>query len=165
MDHARHECHTGSSARRWPKKSDAETEALGRSRGGFSTKIHAAVDALGNPLGFILTPGQAGDCPQAEALLCPYDAEAIKAVLADKGYDSRELVAYIESLEAQAVIPSRSNSKEPREIDGELYKERNKIERFFGRIKHFRRVATRYEKTARNYMAFLHLASITVLLL
>ena len=53
----------------------------------------------------------------------------------------------------------------PREIDSELYKERNKIERFFGRIKHFRRVATRYEKTARNYMAFLHLASITVLLL
>ena len=112
-----------------------------------------------------MTPGQAGDCPQAEALLRPYDAEAIEAVLADKAYDSQDLVAYIESLQAQAVIPSRKNSKEPRQIDGELYKERNKIERFFGRIKHFRRVATRYEKTARNYMAFLHLASITVLLL
>ena len=112
-----------------------------------------------------MTPGQAGDCPQAEALLRPYDEEEIKAVLADKAYDSADLVAYIESLEAQAVIPSRKNCTQPREIDGELYKERNKIECFFGRIKHFRRVATRYEKTARNYMAFLHLVSITVLLL
>lgn len=112
-----------------------------------------------------MTPGQAGDCPQAEALLRPYNEEAIKAVLADKGYDSQDLVAYIESLEAEAVIPSRKNSKAPRDIDGELYKERHKIECFFGRIKHFRRVATRYEKTARNYLAILHLASITVLLL
>ena len=164
MDHARHECRARPSARRRPKKSTAQDEALGRSRGGFSTKIHAAVDALGNPLGFILTPGQAGDCPQAESLLRPYDQEEIKAVLADKGYDSGDLVAYIESFGAQAVIRSRKNSKAPREIDGAFYKERNKIECFFGRMKHFRRVATRYEKTAQNYMAFVHLASIMVLL-
>ena len=85
-------------------------------------------------------------------------------MLADKGYDSGDLVAYIESFEAQAVIPSRKNSKAPRDIDGAFYKDRNKIECFFGRLKHFRRVATRYEKTARNYMAFVHLASIMVLL-
>ena len=86
-------------------------------------------------------------------------------MLADKGYDSEALVAYIESLEAEAVIPSRKNRKEQREIDGELYKERNKVERFFGRIKHYRRVATRYEKRGRNYLAFLHVASIMVWLL
>ena len=118
---------------------------------------------MGNPLGFILTPGQAGDCPQAEPLLRPYSE--IEAVLADKAYDSKDLVAYIESLKAEAVIPSRKNSKAPREIDEELYKERNKIERFFGRIKHYRRVATRYEKSACNYMAFVQIASTMVLLL
>ena len=73
-------------------------------------------------------------------------------------------MAYIESMQAQAVIPSRKNSKAPRQIDGVFYKDRNKIECFFGRIKHFRRVATRYEKTACHYMAFVHLASIMVLL-
>ena len=133
--------------------------------------MHAVVDALGNPLtfiltpGHILTPGQAGDSPQAEVLLAPHEEDAVEAVLADKGYDSGDLVRHIESFGAEAVIPSRSNATEPREHDRELYKERNKVERFFGRIKHFRRVATRYEKTGRNYMAFLHLASITVLLL
>ncbi len=94
----------------------------------------------------------------------PYDKEEVKAVLADKAYDSGELVAYIESMQAQAVIPRRKNSKAPRQIDGAFYKDRNKIECFIGRIKHFRRVATRYEKTACNYMAFVHLASIMVLL-
>lgn len=63
------------------------------------------------------------------------------------------------------MIPSRKNAKEPREIDRELYKDRNKIERFLGRVKHYHRVATRYDKTARNYMAFLHVASIMTLLL
>ena len=117
-----------------------------------------------------MTPGQAGDCPQAESLLAFCGGEeqktAIEAVLADKGYDSSDLVAHIESeFKAEAVIPSRKNAKHPREIDRELYKDRNKIERFIGRMKHYRRVATRYDKTARNYMAFLHVASIMTLLL
>lgn len=90
----------------------------------------------------------------------------MKAVLGDKGYDSEDLAAHIESFfEAETVIPSRKNAKEPRAIDRELYKDRNKIERFIGRTKHYRRVATRYEKTARNYLAFLHVASIMTLLL
>lgn len=90
----------------------------------------------------------------------------MEAVLGDKGYDSSDLVAHIESsFEAEAVIPSRKNAKEPRDIDRELYKDRNKIERFIGRVKHYRRVATRYDKTARNYLAFLHVASIMTLLL
>lgn len=91
---------------------------------------------MGNPLTFILTPGQAGDCPQAESLLafCEEQKAAVEAVLGDKGYDSGDFVEHIESLfEAEAVIPSRKNANEPREIDRELYKDRNKIERFFGR--------------------------------
>jgi len=125
---------------------------------------------LGNPLTFRLTPGQAGDCPEAEPLLAFCGGEkqkaTVEAVLGDKGYDSEDLVAHIESdFEAEPVIPSRKNANEPREIDREMYKDRNKIERFIGRVKHYRRVATRYEKTARNYLAFLHLTSTMVLLL
>ena len=163
--HAGHERGPGSPTRLRPKKSSAEAEALGRSRGGFSTKIHAVVDALGNPLALALTPGQAGDCPQAERLIEPYQSDEVRAVLADKGYDSQALVDRIESFEAEAVIPSRKTNKPQRQIDPELYKERNQVERFFNRIKHFRRVATRYEKTGRNYRAMLHLVSTMVLLL
>jgi putative transposase len=138
-------------------------------------------DALGNPLQIVLTPGQAGDCPQAEPLLRAILPDSvlktgedqppgeglpgIGAVLGDKGYDSNDLLAYVASLEAEAVIPSKKNRNEQREIDRELYKDRNKIERFIGRVKHYRRVATRYEKTARNYLAMLHLVSAMVWLL
>lgn len=88
------------------------------------------------------------------------------AVLGDKGYDSGDLVAYIESVfEAEAVIPSRRNAKQPRKINRNLYKDRNKVERFIGRIKQYRRVATRYEKTACAYLSMVHVASILVLLL
>lgn len=118
-----------------------------------------------------LTPGQVGDCPQAEPLLeavvaaCSTDDPGLAAVLGDKSYDSDALIAYIEGLEAEAVIPARKNRTTPREIDRNLYKDRNKIERFIGRIKHYRRIATRYEKTARNYLALLHLVGAMVWLL
>ena len=151
----------------WPKKSDAQAEALGRSRGGFSTKLHVVCDALGNPLKLLLTPGQAGDSPQAEPLLVPLvDQRAgVEAILADMGYDTDALLAQIASWGAQAVIPSKKNRKEQRVIDAELYKDRNKVERFIGRIKQYRRIATRYEKTARNYLAMLHVVSSMVWLL
>ena len=149
-------------ARRGPKKSDPDREALGRSRGGFSTKLHAAVDALGNPLGFILTPGQRADITQAEALVEPH---RVDAVIADKGYDSARFVAYVEAREAEAVIPARRNRKEQRKIDENLYADRNKVERFFNRLKHYRRIATRYEKTARNYWSMVYLASTMIGLL
>ncbi len=130
-------------------------------------------DALGNPLQIALTPGQAGDAPQAEPLLVavvealedPKRLACLLAVLADRGYDSDALLAYIGSLGAQGVIPSRRNRRQQREIDRELYKDRNKVERFINRIKHYRRVATRYEKTGRNYLAMLHLVSAMVWLL
>ena len=89
----------------------------------------------------------------------------LEAVLADKGYDADALLAQIALWGAQAVIPSKKNRKEQRVIDDELYKDRNKVERFIGRIKQYRRVATRYEKTARNYLAMVHLASAMVWLL
>ena len=134
---------------------------MGRSRGGFSTKIHAAVDALGNPLRFILTGGQEADVKQAEPLI---DGFKPKAVIGDKGYDSDEVVNMVQGRGAEAVIPPKQNRKEPRVYDKHLYKERNLIERFWNRIKHYRRVATRYEKTARNFMAFVHVSAIMVLL-
>jgi transposase len=127
----------------------------------MSTKVHVAVDALGNPVRLIATAGQVADVTQAEALVSGIAAEH---VIADKGYDSSDLVEAIEAGGAEAVIPSRSNRKEPREYDEHLYKERNLVERFLNKVKHCRRVATRYEKTARNYLAFWQLASIMVLL-
>ncbi|GAB3832975.1 hypothetical protein GCM10028895_51420 [Pontibacter rugosus] len=87
------------------------------------------------------------------------------AVVADKGYDSSSFAKVIADLNAEVVVPSRSNSKQPRQIDGNLYKDRNKIERFFNRIKHYRRIATRYDKTASSFLAFLHPAATMTLLL
>ena len=129
-------------------------EAIGRSRGGLTTKIHAIVDALGNPLVVSLTGGQTHDITQAEALAAQVEPQAL---LADKAYDAD---AFIESLEARAitpVIPPKSNRKAKRDCDFALYRERNLIERFFNIIKHFRAIATRYEKTARNFLAGIHL--------
>ena len=116
---------------------------------------------MGNPLRVRLTPGQAADVSQAEALLEGLDCQA---VIADKGYDSNALVEAIEQREALVVIPSRANRKQPRLHDQALYKVRNLVERFINLVKHFRRVATRYDKTDQNYLAFWHLASIHVLL-
>ena len=138
-----------------------EDQALGRSRGGFGTKVHIAVDALGNPVRLILTGGQAADVTRGEALIAGIEAEH---VIADKGYDSNELVGVIEESGAKAVIPPRSNRKVKRGYDRHLYKDRNLVERFINRVKQCRRIATRYEKTARNYLAFWQLASIIVLL-
>ena len=134
---------------------------MGRSRGGFGTKIHAGVSGLGLPVQFILTPGQAADVSQAERLMEGVPAEV---VIADKGYDSQAVVDKVEARGAEAVIPSRKNSKQPRAYDRERYKDRNLAERFWRRVKEYRRVATRYEKTAQNFLGFVLVASIMVLL-
>ena len=112
------------------------------------------VDALGNPLALSLTGGQVHDINQAEKLAARVQPEAL---LADKGYDAD---SFIESLEVRAirpVIPPKSNRSIKRDCDFALYAERNLIERFFNFIKQFRALATRYEKTARNFLAGLHL--------
>ena len=138
--------------------SNAEAEALGRSKGGFTTKIHAITDALGNPLDFILTGGQSSDVGQADALLqlTPAGAEAL---LGDKGYDSDAFVHAIQERGMQAVIPPRCNRITPRDCDWFVYKERHLIECFFGKIKHYRRIFSRFEKLARNYMGFIRFVS------
>lgn len=122
----------------------------------MTTKVHLLCDALGYPVKFIATGGQVHDVTQAEKLLDGQDGDY---VLADKGYDSSMLVDYIEDKGFVPVIPPRSNRLESREYDKHIYKERNVIERTFNKLKQFRRIATRYEKTITNYMALLHLAA------
>jgi len=128
----------------------------------LTTKIHASVDSLGNPLEMILTGGEKADILQAEELTKGY---AMSFVVADKAYDSDKLVKYIQEQGAEAVIPPRGNRKNPREYDRYIYKDRNLIERFFNRIKQFRRIATRYEKLDRNFLGFLHLVCAFIWLL
>jgi transposase len=138
---------------------EADDQALGRSRGGFGTKLHLAVDALGNPVTLHLSPGQEADVTHAETLLGDLEPEA---VIADKGYDSDALAETIADREAEVVIPPKKNRTAPREYDKVLYKERNKVERCVGLLKQFRRVATRYEKTARNFLGMVTLAAIAI---
>lgn len=134
---------------------------MGRSRGGFSTKIHIAVEALGNPVEFLLTGGQEADVRHAEPLI---DAQEADAYILDKAYDSDAVVKAAQRRGGEAVIPSKTNRKVARDYDKHLYKERKKVEWFINRWKQFRRVATRYEKTARNFLGFVHGASIMILL-
>ncbi len=150
----------GAPARRGRKRG-VPNQALGRSRGGFSTKIHVATDGLGNPPRFLLSGGQEADISHAEPLI---EGQRFGAGIGDKGYDSDRLVAVIESQGAEAIIPPKKNRKVPREYDRHLYKERNKVERLIGLIKQYRRVATRYDKTAVNFLGFIHVAAIMVLL-
>ena len=121
----------------------------------MTTKIHAVVDAMGNPLRFILSPGQVSDITQAEALIADLPAEH---VLADKGYDAKSLRDAITEQGAVAVIPPRATSPQV-PCDFALYCERNLVERFFLKIKHFRRIATRYEQTPRAFMSMLSIIS------
>jgi transposase len=120
----------------------------------LSTKIHATVDALGNPLRWYLTGGEAADIKQAMALI---EGLSTRAVVADRAYDTDAFVAHIAARGAAAVIPPLPQRKDPRSYDRHLYKDRNLVERFFNRIKHFRRIATRYEKLTRNYFSMLNL--------
>jgi transposase len=116
---------------------------------------------LGLPVKLILTAGQQADVTQATTLI---EGVPIEVVIGDKGYDSQAVVEAIESQGAEAVIPSRKNSKTPRAYDRDRYKDRNLVERFWFKLKQYRRVATRYEKTARNFLGFIMVASIMVLL-
>lgn len=131
-------------------KGGQQHQALGRSRGGFSTKIHAVVDGLGYPVDVTLTPGQTHDSVPAIKML-----ENICAVyiIADKAYDNDKIIALIESQGIIPVIPSRKNRKNRREYDKHIYKERHLVEIFFNKIKQYRRVATRYEKLAQNFLS------------
>jgi len=137
-------------------------QALGRSRGGLTTKIHAAVEGLGNLVAFVLTGGNVNDITQGKVLLDEVASQAagqIHSVTADKGYDSGAFVAEIVALGAEPVIPQLSNRKNPRPVDWAQYKNRNLVERVFARLKQFRRIATRYEKLTQRFASFIHLAA------
>ena len=141
-----------------PKK--AGDQAIGRSRGGLSTKIHTLVDALGNPVALFLSGGQEHDLLGADHLIPTMQA---RTLIADKAFDAD--VRVLEPLAAagkQAVIPSKANRLIPRNLDRDLYKARHLIENFFAKLKQFRAIATRYDKTARNFLAGVHLAAITI---
>ena len=125
----------------------------------MSTKIHAASDALGNRLRLIASPGQRNDIAFAHQLI---DSFAADVTIADKGYDADHLCDKIAETGSQVVIPPKRNRTVKRPYDADLYKERNIIERFFNRLKQFRRVATRYDKLLANFMGFVKLAAIAI---
>lgn len=108
-----------------------------------------------------LTAANESDIAQAEDLLADHTPEV---VIADRGYDKQALVEAIESRGAEAVIPTRTNRKEQREVDRHLYRERNVCERFWSKVKQYRRVATRYDKKAANFLAFVKVAAMMVML-
>ena len=127
---------------------------MGRSRGGLTTKIHLAVDTLGRPLRLILTPGQRGDAPLAPALL---DGLSPHRVLADQAYDSNALRKLIAAMGAEAVIPCNPTRKRQIPYDFEAYKVRNTVERCFNKLKHYRRIATRFDRRAIHFLSFLQI--------
>lgn len=150
----------GASAECRSPKKEGQDAAIGRSNGGLSTKIHATTDALGNPSGFLLTPGPASDLEGAEALLPDLKAQTL---LADQAYDADERVLDPwQQAGKTAVIPPQRNRVVQRSYDQALYKARHLIENFFCKLKQFRAIATRYDKTARHFLAAIDLASTVI---
>lgn len=131
-------------------------QALGRSRGGFSCKIHVTVDALGNPLRLRLTGGHRHDSTQAKDLLEGFDFEHL---IADRGYAAADFIDYLLERGIEAVIPPHQRANILREYDEWLYQERHLVECFINKIKHFRRIFSRFEKLDRSYLGFLHFVS------
>jgi transposase len=142
-----------------------EAQALGRSRGGFGTKIHAAAAAERTALAVVLTPGQAGDAPTYPELIaavpegCPVDAAA-----ADKSYDSDAIRADLKGRGIEPVIPPLACRKEAIPYDKKTYRQRNRVERLFNKLKQFRRVATRYDKLDLSFLAFIHLTAALIMI-
>jgi transposase len=146
----------GSSLRLWWKRGEL-TQAIGRSRGGRTTKIHALTDGLCRPIAFLLTGGQVADCTAADVLLDQMPPTTL--VNADKGYDSNAVHHKIESMGAAPNIPPKANRRWKNCFSPYLYRDRNAIERMFGRLKDFRRIATRYDRLAQNFLAAVCLAA------
>jgi transposase len=133
---------------------------VGRSRGGRNTKIHALADAKGRLIAILLTGGEAHDCPVADRLIRRVKSPA--RLLGDKAYDSAELREELDHRGTKSVIPNRCNRKQPFTFNKRLYKLRWRIESAFNRLKDFRRIATRYDRLARNYLASVCLAAALV---
>jgi transposase len=141
------------------KNGTAHEQALGRSRGGFSTKIHMVVDGLGNPVRLRLTAGHCHDSPHAPALI---EGLSFQRVIADRGYAGQTFVDLVVAQGAEAVIPPHQNAKQAREYDRWWYRERHLVECFINKIKHFRRVFSRFDKLARRYFGFVQFTSVLI---
>ena len=128
----------------------------------MTTKIHAVVDALGLPVRLLLTPGQASDKTTLPSLI--EGLQPAREAIADRGYSARSIIELFAALGTTAHIPSQSNVRIVRTVDLQRYRQRNLIERFFNKLKHLRRIATRYDKLARNFLAAVALASIRICL-
>lgn len=138
------------------RKRGARTQGIGPSRGGQTTKVHALTDVVGRPFALILTPGDVSEITVAPALLaCAPEA---RYVLADKGYDADALRRSLRQTGAVPVIPGRNNRRRAVVYDKARYKERHRVENAFCRIKDYRRVATRYDKLAANFLSGVALA-------
>ena len=133
---------------------------MGRSRGGLTTKIHARVDAKGRPVRLILSPGNGHDVTRAEALLDGLDPKSI--VIADKGYDADRVRRCIRAQGAIPNIPNKSNRKKRYRWKKSIYRQRNLVERYFNKLKNFRRIATRCDKLGATFLAFVHFASVRI---
>lgn len=145
----------GPSLRSWRKRG-AKNQAIGPSRGGQTTKVHALTDVLGRPYAFDLTAGNVSDMKAANLML--HRASGARYLLADKGYDANAIRRDLRKDGVVPVIPGRSNRKRKIAYDKTRYRDRHLIENAFGRIKDFRRVATRYDKLARNFLSAVALA-------
>jgi transposase len=133
------------------RKKGEQTQAIGRSRGGRNTKIHAIADAKGRLLSILLSGGEAHDCPPAQRLI--RRAKPAKKLLGDRAYDSAELRQWLDERGTTPVIPNKSNRKQPYSFSKKSYRQRHRIENAFCRLKDFRRIATRYDRLARNFLA------------
>jgi transposase len=127
----------------------------------LTTKIHALVDGLGNPVNLLLSPGQVHDLACAEPLIENVSPDAL---IGDKAFDADPFIGTLDQREITPVIPPKANRKTKRDCDFALYRERNLIERFFNKIKHFRAIATRYDKLASTFLAGVQLVSAIILL-
>ena len=133
------------------RKRGEQNQAIGRSRGGRNTKIHAVADAKGRLLSLLLTGGQAHDCPPATRLI--RRTKPAKRLLGDKAYDSAELRQWLQDRGTKPVIPNTATRKLPFSFDRKTYRQRHLVENAFCRLKDFRRIATRYDRLARNFLA------------
>jgi transposase len=142
------------------RKRGEEVQAIGRSRGGRTSKIHALADHRGRPIAFALTPGNVADISMAQAVVAAVDAP--KRLIADKAYDAEHFRNWLAERRITAVIPSTASRRTPYPIDRNAYRRRNVIERLFCKLKNWRRIATRYDRLARNYIAALALAAVVI---
>ena len=163
----RHQC-AGTSARCRGKKGEGD-QALGRSRGGCGTKIHLRVEGQGKPVAFVLTPGQRHEASVFEELMAQGEVRRSgrgrprskpHRVCGDKGYSSRRIRAYLRRRGIRYTIPRKTNERRTGPFNRALYRQRNLVERTISRLKQFRRIATRYEKKAENYLAMLQIGAL-----